>query len=152
MRRIRYLWAIVRIGIQTLSENVSYSNFHSPGAAQSASVWQEQSLGCVDVTDAAGSKWRSQLIVCCCSAVASDPGTVKRNVRIENPIFWPNSVWTTLSLFEAKRKLLTYDWNLSGLNFQAYFSCYNQRIIHCQRTNALRINHVLREKYYIVWF
>ena len=125
---------------------------HLLGTVQASSVWQVQLGGCVDETLTTGSKWRSQLIVCCCSSVAWGPDTMKRNVRIENPIFWPNSVWTTLSLFEAKRKLLAYDWDLSGFNFQAYFSCYYRRITHCERTNALRINHALREKYYTIRF
>ena len=65
----------------------------------SDSEWQEQSSACVDGTSSTGSRWRLQLIVCCCSS-AEEPWVLKRNVRIENSIFTPNTVCITFSLLK----------------------------------------------------
>lgn len=76
---------------------------------QSVAVWQEQSAGWMVGTSATGSKWRLQLILWSWASVACDPCTRKRNVRIEYPIFCPNSVWTTLSLLLSTHNSLL--WN-----------------------------------------
>ena len=101
-----YMWRIPNWKYCWRKE-LPYSLVYRLSWLHSASVWQVQSAGCVIGTSATGSKWRLQLILCSCASVAWDPCTRKRNVRIENPIFRPNSVWTTLSLL-----LSAHNWLL----------------------------------------
>ena len=72
---------------------VSFIGFVTlPGVAQSASVWQEQSSGWVDVTSFKGSKWRLQVMVWSCELVKLDSSVIKRNVRIVKLTFSPKAV------------------------------------------------------------
>ena len=78
---------------------LSWIKLNLRGLRQSASVWHEQSSGCVDVTSSAGSKRRLHAIVWSCASDALDPAVMNRNVRISKPTLCPNSVWTTFNLY-----------------------------------------------------
>ena len=114
IRNWKYCW----------QKELPYSLVYRLSWLHSTSAWQVQSAGCVVGTSATGSKWRLQLILCSCASVAWEPCTRKRNVRIENPIFCPNSVWTTLSLL-----LSAHNWLLRN-ECIAYISSSPWEISH----------------------